>query len=190
MTSQASDARAGDAFAQFRFADEREWGTENSNYKQALAASLDPQCLARVLQELPLYLRLNVEPELVQEDLPQELPPFNTKRVSEMPTAINNKCTGATGGSTQMQILPMGNTTKTFNESQSLALDEELDFLLNLESPSKETDSQTISQHEEVKLQVKSEDPPVTNDVELSTVEKNKTLSSEDLEDWLDSMIS
>uniref|UniRef100_A0A4W3HYP4 Cell death regulator Aven n=1 Tax=Callorhinchus milii TaxID=7868 RepID=A0A4W3HYP4_CALMI len=57
---------AGDSFAQFRFAEEKEWEVDIASNKQMSPLFVDCQALAQSLQELPISLRLNLEAELVQ----------------------------------------------------------------------------------------------------------------------------
>ncbi|OCT68689.1 hypothetical protein XELAEV_18039976mg [Xenopus laevis] len=189
---QKDKTPSGDSFTQFRFADEKEWEAENPSQKQASAVCLDLQSLGRVLQELPLYLRLNVEAELVQEALPQELPHFKTKGTLNLPPVTRTPTsTAAVANSTQVETaLPQErvlNATKAAHNSSPLALDEELDFLLSLEAPVKEVPGvQPSNENKESDLHEKSE----VTDVATSSDEKEKTVTEEDLEDWLDSMIS
>ncbi|KAM4690315.1 cell death regulator Aven [Rhinophrynus dorsalis] len=193
---------AGDAFTQFRFAEEREWGTEDPNSMQTSAAYLDSQSLVRVLQELPLYLRLNVEADLVQDELPQELPQFKLKGISSMPTSLPKlPFIEASAGSTQETCsVPEPCTqypTKAPQDTLLPELEEELDFLLSLEAPVREeTGSQTAMQppigNEDSDLQGTCEghEPPPVIDDGSATADKDKAVTPEDLEDWLDSMIS
>eukprot|EP00079_Xenopus_tropicalis_P010485 XP_002935375.1 PREDICTED: cell death regulator Aven [Xenopus tropicalis] len=187
---------AGDSFTQFRFADEKDWEAETPSYKQASAVCLDPQSLVRVLQELPLHLRLNVEPELVQEVLPQELPHFKTRDILITPPVIQAPPSTGAASSTQVGMAPpeeqVSNTTRAQDSSPQLELDEELDFLLSLEAPVKEAAGvKPTNEEKECDLHGKRQELlPITDEDASSSAEKNKSVTEEDLEDWLDSMIS
>ncbi|XP_063804093.1 cell death regulator Aven isoform X4 [Pseudophryne corroboree] len=182
---------AGDAFTQFRFADEREWAAEKLSTTQDSSVYLDSQSLVKALQELPLHLRLNIEADLVQEELPQELPPFMLKGNPNMaPTFTAQIITGSTVASDQAAAsLPEPQTP----QNPSLpALDEELDFLLSLDAPIREERAASpgvTKQHDE---QVTCEEhaiSPMTDHAGSDALEAHKAVTSEDLEDWLDSMI-
>ncbi|XP_063804091.1 cell death regulator Aven isoform X2 [Pseudophryne corroboree] len=176
---------AGDAFTQFRFADEREWAAEKLSTTQDSSVYLDSQSLVKALQELPLHLRLNIEADLVQEELPQELPPFMLKGNPNMaPTFTAQIITGSTVASDQAAAsLPEPQTP----QNPSLpALDEELDFLLSLDAPIREERAASpgvTKQHDE---QVTCEEHDHAGS---DALEAHKAVTSEDLEDWLDSMI-
>ncbi|XP_068110045.1 cell death regulator Aven [Hyperolius riggenbachi] len=181
----------GDAFTQFRFADEKEWGSENLSSNQDSSLYLDSQCLVRTLQELPLHLRLNVEADLVQEELPQELPQSTLKTITNLPQNPSiQKSAPSTAISTQeADHLPKGKPTQEVPVS---GLDKELDFLLSLETPVKDTMAESpvhITEHDE---QVACDIPATASvtEVPLPAEEKQTTVTSEDLEDWLDSMIA
>ncbi|XP_063804092.1 cell death regulator Aven isoform X3 [Pseudophryne corroboree] len=150
---------AGDAFTQFRFADEREWAAEKLS--------------------------------TTQEELPQELPPFMLKGNPNMaPTFTAQIITGSTVASDQAAAsLPEPQTP----QNPSLpALDEELDFLLSLDAPIREERAASpgvTKQHDE---QVTCEEhaiSPMTDHAGSDALEAHKAVTSEDLEDWLDSMI-
>uniref|UniRef100_A0A4W3IHP0 Cell death regulator Aven n=1 Tax=Callorhinchus milii TaxID=7868 RepID=A0A4W3IHP0_CALMI len=69
---------AGDSFAQFRFAEEKEWEVDIASNKQMSPLFVDCQALAQSLQELPISLRLNLEAELVQVGFILNLVAFQT----------------------------------------------------------------------------------------------------------------
>ncbi|XP_053553956.1 cell death regulator Aven [Bombina bombina] len=177
---------AGDSFTQFRFADERDWDVDKTSNKPAVI-SFDSQYLLRALQELPLHLRLNVEADLVQEELPQELPQYKPMDIKSLPPTLNKL--PATGPSES--LVP----AKVSQDAPLPTLDEELDFLLSLDAPVREEaiSTKTPSGNEENKVEVMSEDevpPPVPDNICMSAEETQKTVTPDDLEDWLDSMIS
>ncbi|XP_012504965.1 PREDICTED: cell death regulator Aven [Propithecus coquereli] len=205
---------AGDSFSQFRFAEEKEWDGEASCPKQNSAFYVDSESLVRALQELPLSLRLNVAAELVQATVPLELPQVKPKRsddgkglgmqlkgpISELKSA---GCPESLGKDS-LRLGPARGSQKPASLVQSAAdhLEEELDLLLNLDVPIKEGDNILPDQN--------SQDPKSEKDGEVAqeekvaakpsvTEEKNvepeqpstsKNVTEEELEDWLDSMIS
>ncbi|XP_044128355.1 cell death regulator Aven [Bufo gargarizans] len=182
---------AGDSFTQFRFADEKDWAAENLSIKQDSSVYLDSQSLVRALQTLPLHLRLNVEADLVQENLPQELPPLKSKVISNMPAFTGQNASGTFLVSDQDAASQP--ETKTSSDPSPAAHDEELDFLLSLEAPitaeaaaypdgSREPDQQPPCDERATS--------PMKAEACVPAEEKTKAITSEDLEDWLDSMIS
>ncbi|XP_053330596.1 cell death regulator Aven [Spea bombifrons] len=192
---------AGDSFTQFRLADEREWEAENPCNKQVLAVFLDSRALLKTLQELPLYIRLNVDGDLVQEEVPQEVPQLKVKNSSSSaPTIASQVAKGASVGSTQEESLPLPNPgkdhrTTTTQDPTLSALDEDLEFLLGLEAPlTAEASSQPTvgAEREKNDLQATPEGPGIALMEVVGSVaeEKQTEMTEEDLEDWLDSMIS
>ncbi|KAJ1103440.1 hypothetical protein NDU88_000863 [Pleurodeles waltl] len=225
---------AGDSFAQFRFADEKEWDTEQSGPKQISALHVDCQSLVLALQELPLYLRVNVEAELVQEETPLELPQMKPKvnedSISTLPKFGIPLYAGAKPPpSTPVKeaaahIVPVGRkgdlmeSSDAGRENSSLLpqeaenLEKELDLLLSLEENVTDGKADTCkpAQDSLVPELILKMDPSCNEEVPLTppaplqaeVLEDNKVVSSaeqptttpkvteEDLEDWLDSMIS
>uniref|UniRef100_A0A2K6FPT4 Apoptosis and caspase activation inhibitor n=1 Tax=Propithecus coquereli TaxID=379532 RepID=A0A2K6FPT4_PROCO len=211
---RGAGASAPDSFSQFRFAEEKEWDGEASCPKQNSAFYVDSESLVRALQELPLSLRLNVAAELVQATVPLELPQVKPKRsddgkglgmqlkgpISELKSA---GCPESLGKDS-LRLGPARGSQKPASLVQSAAdhLEEELDLLLNLDVPIKEGDNILPDQN--------SQDPKSEKDGEVAqeekvaakpsvTEEKNvepeqpstsKNVTEEELEDWLDSMIS
>ncbi|MEE6491806.1 hypothetical protein FKM82_016385 [Ascaphus truei] len=122
--------------------------------------------------------------------------------MNQPPTFINQTGIGASAGSTPGSLplpeLHTGDTRKPTETAQ--ALDEELDFLLSLEaSVREETGSNLnpgatgVSHEQDLQLTCEAHDPsPVPEDL-CSAAEGKYTpvaVTPEDLEDWLDSMIS
>ncbi|XP_075701036.1 cell death regulator Aven isoform X2 [Rhinoderma darwinii] len=178
---------AGDSFTQFRFADEKDWGAE----KQDSTVYLDSQSLVRALQNLPLHLRLNVEADLVQEQLPQELPLSIPKGISNMPTLTGQKGKGASVASDQNAASKPESETSL--DPSLPALDEELDFLLSLEAPVTEKAATHADGTREPDQQLPCEEretSPVKAEPCVAAEDNPKAVTPEDLEDWLDSMIS
>lgn len=197
---------AGDSFSQFRFAEEKEWDSEASCPKQNSAFYLDSESLVRALQELPLSLRLNVAAELVQSTVPLELPQVKPKRpddskgtgmqlkgsLSELRSAARPGPLGPSSGPQKPASSP---------ESAADRLEEELDLLLNLDTPVKEEDnllgktSQDLKPEEDGEMAQEEKVPAKPSGAEEKNVKPeqasaSKTVTEEELEDWLDSMIS
>ncbi|NXP22534.1 AVEN regulator, partial [Scytalopus superciliaris] len=216
---------AGDSFTQFRFADEKEWDKESICHKQFSALSVDCQSLVHALQELPLHLRLNVAPDLVQASTPVELPqmkskvfedgrrreqlfrqsPAQSKTVS-VSRPVGNSVAPSEPGSKNVST---ANAREPFQSDHPLSkqetdhLDEELDLLLNLEAPvstgnrpMSDALSYNIPTEKDLKTNCKENDPlKVHMPEEKSTSSQQgqstaKDVTEEELEDWLDSMIS
>ncbi|NXJ03717.1 AVEN regulator, partial [Odontophorus gujanensis] len=211
---------AGDSFTQFRFAEEKDWDTENVYCKQLSALSVDCQSLAQALQELPLHLRLNVAAELVQASTPVELPQMKPKVVEDCkrreqfrqslsqremlsasqpagdsvaspePGTKRGPVTGAPEPLHRAQLLP---------KQESDHLDEELDRLLNLDAPIDSVSRAfpyNIPTEKDLKMESKENDLPTADAPEVKSTaaqqEQNtsRSVTEEELEDWLDSMIA
>ncbi|NXG45867.1 AVEN regulator, partial [Psilopogon haemacephalus] len=220
---------AGDFSAQFQFADEKEWARESLCHQQLSALSVDCQSLVEALQELPLHLRLNLPAELVQASTPSELPQVKSK-VTEgskrrellfrRPPAtsetalVSHSCTdsvapsepGSKNGPRASAAEPFQRCHPT-SKQETDQLDEELDFLLNLDAPVDPVNgpvSGTVSNTtlagkdlKDLSTEWKAKDPlePAVPEEKSATSEQqqkasSKTISEEELEDWLDSMIS
>ncbi|XP_078089430.1 cell death regulator Aven [Mustelus asterias] len=211
---------AGDSFAQFRFAEEKEWEIEAPSSKQISPLFVDCQSLAHSLQELPLYLRLNVEAELVQITPPAELPQMTLKSMHDGPSKFSQF--RAQDPSVAVHTIPISSVPEdagkhTFNLSLMPVtqaarsapptlqqapdkLDEELDFLLQLETPvgkSNEAfstgaqDAEALCNPETANTSADSTAAEVTDKINPQLAETTKKLDpEEELEDWLDSMIS
>ncbi|XP_027781735.2 cell death regulator Aven [Marmota flaviventris] len=215
---------AGDSFTQFRFAEEKEWDGEASCPKQNSALYVDSESLVRALQELPLSLRLNVAAELIQATVPLELPQVKPKRSDDSkglgmqlkgPLGLGGRgplselrsstagCPGSLAKDSPRPD-PSGSSQKPTSPPQSAAdhLEEELDLLLNLESPVKERDnilpdqtSQDMKSERDGQMAQEEEVPAKPSVTEEKNMESeqpstSKNVTEEELEDWLDSMIS
>ncbi|XP_069773178.1 cell death regulator Aven [Narcine bancroftii] len=197
---------AGDSFAQFRFAEEKEWEIEVSSSKQVSPLFVDCQSLAQSLQQLPLSIRLNVEAELIQVNPPVELPQTRMKSMDGGQSKFGQFRTHeAPASSTNVNIIPV-NPTVQIPESPAPAsedsadhLDEELDFLLQLEKPVNKhdislkgtEDVQVLHDPETVNISADSSGTVVIDNTDsqpIATVQKLDP--EEELEDWLDRMIS
>ncbi|XP_074005677.1 cell death regulator Aven [Numenius arquata] len=192
---------AGDSFTQFRFADEKEWDRESICQKQLSALSVDCQSLVQALQELPLHLRLNVAAELVQASTPVELPQMKSKIVDNSKRRELLFRQSPAQSETLLVSRPVGDSVALsepgskngpaapFQRAQPLSkqetdhLDEELDLLLNLDAPV-DTGNRPVS--DPLKLDV----PEVTSTASQQQQSTSKNVTEEELEDWLDSMIS
>ncbi|XP_054988577.1 cell death regulator Aven [Sorex araneus] len=200
---------AGDSFSQFRFAEEKEWDSEVSCPKQNSTFYVDCESLVRALQELPLSLRLNVAAELVQTALPLELPQVKPKRNEGKGLGLQLK--GPLGSVSELKPAgcPMfpGKDNSLLAPSEGLQsaadhLEEELDLLLSLDAPVKEggpiSSDQTPQNPgpEEGREPAQEEKVPTKPSlIEEKNVESehpriSKNVTEEELEDWLDSMIS
>lgn len=200
---------AGDSFAQFRFAEEKEWEIEVSTSKQMSPLFVDCQSLAQTLQQLPLHLQLNVEAELVQVNPPAELPQIRLKSMDDGKSKFGQFRAHTKASPTNVETIPVNiilnsttlesERTAPASESQEPAnhLDEELEFLLHLETPVNKDDvslkgtQDTEDDPENVDISIDTSGAEVidnTNSQPTGTAEK---LDPEvELEDWLDSMIS
>ncbi|KAL1785967.1 cell death regulator Aven [Sigmodon hispidus] len=207
---------AGDSFSQFRFAEEKEWDGETSCPKQNSALYVDSESLVRALQQLPLSVRLNVAAELIQTTVPLELPQVKPRRnedgkelgmpfrgpISEL-GSVASSCLKSLGKDS-LRPSPLEGLQKAPMPSQSVTdhLEDELDMLLHLDAPVKQEDticSDQMSQDQEperdgpvAQEETVPEKPPMTreNNVEPEQTSTSKNVTEEELEDWLDSMIS
>lgn len=207
---------AGDSFSQFRFAEEKEWDGETSCPKQNSALYVDSESLVRALQQLPLSVRLNVAAELIQTTIPLELPQVKPRRnddgkelgmqlrgpSSELRSTAAS-CARSLGKDSLRSSPPEGLQKGPF-PPQSVAdhLEDELDMLLHLDEPMKEEDRicpDQMSQDQEpesdgqgAQEETVPEKPSMTaeKNVEPEQTSTSKTVTEEELEDWLDSMIS
>uniref|UniRef100_F6T863 Apoptosis and caspase activation inhibitor n=1 Tax=Monodelphis domestica TaxID=13616 RepID=F6T863_MONDO len=211
---------AGDSFSQFRFAEEKEWDTEASSPKQISAFYVDCEALVRALQELPLSFRLNVAAELVQATAPLELPQMKPKKMEEskglgmqmrwpvgpgsdvISDAANCPVPTGKDGPRPCSSEAFQKITPPLQQTVD-HLDEELDLLLNLDAPIKEEHNALIAQtHQDPKAKkdgrkIQEETVPeklsVTKEKKLESEQPactSKNVTEEELEDWLDSMIS
>ncbi|XP_068019001.1 cell death regulator Aven [Melanerpes formicivorus] len=218
---------AGDFFAQFRFADEKEWAAESVCHKQFSALSVDCQSLAQALQELPLHLRLNVPAELVQASTPAELPQMKPKVTDDSkrrellfrrPPAPSDTALGSRSSADSVaspepgsKPSPGASAAEPLQRAHALAkqeadhVDEELDFLLSLDAPvdtakgpvpgvvsgsSAEKELKDLSTEWKEKDLLKPAVPEEKNTEPQQQKKASKTITEEELEDWLDSMIS
>lgn len=199
---------AGDSFTQFRFADEKDWEMDSFVASQ-MSAFVDLSALAQSLQQVPLHQRLNLEAQLVQISAPVELPPqlLSNQEMSRTSALIPPPSAAAKGpspphtgpGATESLI-------SSVPPKPALCLgedtEEELDELLSLHEPASakgdlEKDKPATGKAcEEVKKDVpevvleKDEMEEEVRDKHVTAASVKKELTEEELEDWLDSMIS
>ncbi|XP_061561147.1 cell death regulator Aven [Phycodurus eques] len=203
---------AGDCFTQFRFSEEKDWEKDTFSSSQMSTMFVDLPALAQRLEQVPLHQRLNLEAELVQVSTPVNLPTMTLAPQQEKPklSSFTPPSLASKDPSTAL------NTTKTLSLAASADfqapssavmpsaddVDEELDQLLTLAKPLcpvsggqpvnvestavlKELDTVT-----EVLIEEKMEE---TKDAQIAppvSASVKQEMTEEDLEDWLDSMIS
>ncbi|XP_078262501.1 cell death regulator Aven [Rhinoraja longicauda] len=202
---------AGDSFAQFRFAEEKEWEIEVSTSKQMSPLFVDCQSLAQTLQQLPLHLQLNVESELVQVNPPAELPQIRLKSMDDCKSKFGHFRAHTITSPTNVETIPVNiilnsttpisERTAPASESQEPAdhLDEELEFLLHLETPVSKNDvslkgtqdMEVLYDPENVDISTDTSGAEGIDNTNSQPTETAEKLDPEvELEDWLDSMIS
>uniref|UniRef100_UPI00398F86FE cell death regulator Aven-like n=1 Tax=Pristiophorus japonicus TaxID=55135 RepID=UPI00398F86FE len=211
---------AGDSFAQFCFAEEKKWEVEVSSSKQISPLFVDCQFLAQSLQKLPFYLRLNVEAELVQitpEELLQmrlvimhgglsKFGQFRAQTTAPTPPVVTIPINSVPEDPGKDTFNLMLNTVTQEPESVPPAsqqpadkLDEELDFLLQLETPVSKSnyiffkgtqDVEVLGDPVTVNTSTDSFGVEVMDNTNSQPAETAKKLDPEkEPEDWLRSMI-
>uniref|UniRef100_A0A8C1V833 Apoptosis, caspase activation inhibitor n=1 Tax=Cyprinus carpio TaxID=7962 RepID=A0A8C1V833_CYPCA len=184
-----------DSFTQFRFSDEKDWEMDSLAKNQIPALCIDLPALTQSLQELPLHTRLNLEAELVQVTTPVELPSVTVPHRTDLTLTARLKAP-------QTDVKPVPGTTPSRSVSTAVPpatddADQELDLLLDLQKPITEmtsveshaTTDDVLNSEEERKDQmvdIKETKPEVASEAKPTRQE----VTEEDLEDWLDSMIS
>ncbi|XP_041952438.1 cell death regulator Aven [Alosa sapidissima] len=208
---------AGDSFSQFRFSEEKDWEVDSLAAHQMAGVFVDLALLAQSLQELPLHQRLSLESELVQAATPAELPAVtmvskpDTNKLGgvgfKATTPVPKSLVSGTGMSSPAKKTPVSaeaHISSSKLEARTEEADEELDLLLGLQKPVTElslSESQPNNAAEEAtpvgdqKAANKKEteevvDRPKEEETAPQLVAGKQEVSEEDLEDWLDSMIS
>lgn len=203
---------AGDSFTQFRFSDEKDWEMDSFAANQMSAVFVDLPALAQSLQEVPLHQRLNLEAELVQVSTPVELPTMTLAPKQEIPKTATFTPPSATLKvlSTNQKVpvasIPVSGSDSRVSvsaaEPQVDDVDEELDQLLGLEKPVSGDQSVSVADEksdgpekscEEVVPEVIKEKMEEVKDKDVTPPKSasiKQEMTEEDLEDWLDSMIS
>ncbi|KAM8907333.1 cell death regulator Aven isoform 3-T3 [Lycaon pictus] len=171
---------AGDSFSQFRFVEEKEWDGEVSGPKQTALPLELPQ----------MKPKRNDEAKGLGMQLKGPLGPGGKGSVSELKPAA---CCPAPSGGPQKPTAPL--------PSAADHLEEELDLLLSLDAPVREGESilsdLTPGLESEKDRDMAQEgqgpaEPSVTDEknVQSEQPSTSKPVTEEELEDWLDSMIS
>ncbi|XP_028252879.1 cell death regulator Aven [Parambassis ranga] len=197
---------AGDSFTQFRFSEEKEWEMDSLAASQMPAVFVDLPALAQTLQQVPLHQRLNLEAELLQVSTPAELPAVTLAPKQEVPkdTKFPPLSSVFKNLSTNQKVPVTAHTVSRVSaaaEPLEDEGDEELDKLLNLQKPvsagADEDEDRAVP--ENVCEEVKEVAPEVIQNVRMEEVKDitppksppvKQKMTEEDLEDWLDSMIS
>ncbi|XP_051265964.1 cell death regulator Aven [Dicentrarchus labrax] len=209
---------AGDSFTQFRFSEEKDWEMDSFTASQMSAVFVDLPALAQSLQQVPLHQRLNLEAELVQVSTPVELPSMTLAPKQEIPKTatltpppaalkvlnINQKVLTAP----KPALVPDSQVSSSAAEPLVDDVNEELDQLLSLQKPVlgvSGSQSESVADEEsavpekaceevkEVVLEVIGEKMEEVKDKDVTppkSASVRKEVTEEDLEDWLDSMIS
>ncbi|XP_038582166.1 cell death regulator Aven [Micropterus salmoides] len=197
---------AGDSFTQFRFSEEKDWEIDSSAASLMSAVFVDLPALAQSLQQVPLHQRLNLEAELVQVLTPVQLPTMTLATKQEIsktttftpPSALKVPVDKNPVSDSQVSLRPA--------EPPADDVDEELDQLLSLQKPvlgvsgnQSVTDEETAVPEkacEEVKevvpkvIEEKMEEVKDKDVTPPKSASARQEVTEEDLEDWLDSMIS
>ncbi|XP_054871851.1 cell death regulator Aven [Amphiprion ocellaris] len=207
---------AGDSFTQFRFSEEKDWEMDPFAASQMSVVFVDLPALTQTLQQVPLHQRLNLEAELLQVATPVELPAMTLAHKQEMPktSTFTPPSAAFKSLSTDQKVPTAANPALASDSQVSSAVaqplvdddgDEELDRLLSLQkSVSGVAGKQSVSgadeetdipeqECEEVKevIEEKVEEEVKDKDIRPSkSVSVKQEMTEEDLEDWLDSMIS
>ncbi|KAK5879823.1 hypothetical protein CesoFtcFv8_022903 [Champsocephalus esox] len=199
---------AGDSFTQFRFSEEKDWEMDSSADSQMSAVFVDLPALAQILQQVPLLQRLHLEEELLQFQVstPVEMPTMTFTHKQEVP-----KMSAFTPPSAALKVpcshqkVPVATHPATASHSQVPSLaedegDEELDQLLGLQKPVSGNQSVSLEEDRKVPEKECEEVKEAIQEKIVEVKEKEVTppksasvkqeMTEDDLEDWLDSMIS
>ncbi|KAJ0060981.1 hypothetical protein NL108_003332 [Boleophthalmus pectinirostris] len=195
---------AGDSFTQFRFSEEKDWDMDSFVAGQ-VGALVDLSALAQRLVQVPLHDRLQLEAELVQISTPIELPSHFPPKpdVSKPPSAVPRAPAALPTVTTPAPAPPKAPMPPV--PSPAEGVDEDLEELLSLHKPEDTQENQmdlgqetptTDKASEEVRRDApeaagdKDKMAEEVSDKHVSAASAKKELTEEDLEDWLDSMIS
>ncbi|XP_053345164.1 cell death regulator Aven [Clarias gariepinus] len=217
---------AGDSFTQFRFSEEKDWEVDSLGTNQVPALFVDLEVLAVSLQELPLHQRLDLEPSLVQEVTPVELPSLGLNKVDPILCGFKPSAPAHSGKEAVTHgshpVKPVLGTSMCSYSNTAVTIptdnaDEELDLLLGLQKPvtglslaesepsdpleeviavSEKAASVVEENEEQVINQAKSDKEDTSRNQQKPEELQHKSepvkqeMTEEDLEDWLDSMIS
>ncbi|XP_056150404.1 cell death regulator Aven isoform X2 [Lampris incognitus] len=201
---------AGDSFTQFRFSEEKDWEMDSLTTSQMSAVFLDLPALAQSLQEVPLHQRLNLEAELVQVSTPVELPAITVAPKQNITKTASDLKGLKTSFGISLVARPECSPAPQVSTGATKPLvddvDEELDQLLTLQKPVSDTSgNHSVSMTDEEVIipepeNVKEAVPEVMEEKLQEAKDKvspppkavpvKQEVTEEDLEDWLDSMIS
>ncbi|XP_034756960.1 cell death regulator Aven isoform X2 [Etheostoma cragini] len=211
-------ASAGDSFTQFRFSEEKHWEMDSSAASQMSSVFVDLPALAQILQRVPLHQRLDLEAELHQVSTPVELPTMTIAPKQEVPKPAPFTPLSAPfiiPSTNQKVAVPSnpasGSDSQVSSSAAEPALDddgdEELDQLLGLQKPvSGVSGNQLVSVAAEqravpenagkkakdvvpevIEKKMETKDKVITTPKSASV---RQEMTEENLENWLDSMIS
>ncbi|XP_054617627.1 cell death regulator Aven [Dunckerocampus dactyliophorus] len=204
-------ASAGDSFTQFRLSEEKGWEKDTVSCSQMSAHFVDLEALAISLKQVPLHQRLNLEAELLQVSTPAELPSMTPKPATFTPPPVAAKVPNTNNNPNIAESLSLSASADSQGPSGAAAaaaappeddVDEELDQLLTLAKPVCDVSGGQSDSTESAAPRQKECDGVTEAVIEEKTEERNDEVShpvsaprrqemtEEDLEDWLDSMIS
>uniref|UniRef100_A0A3Q0RVQ2 Apoptosis, caspase activation inhibitor n=1 Tax=Amphilophus citrinellus TaxID=61819 RepID=A0A3Q0RVQ2_AMPCI len=182
---------AGDSFTHFRFSEEKEWET----YQLDIRMVLDLPGLAHILQEVPLHQRLNLEAELVQVG---SLTASRTVLFGAQHAAVGSLKSLSSNKKVPMAANPVRGSGSQPSSAAAEPLvddaDEELDELLSLQKPASGVgENQSVSGADMESTVTEKEKMEEVKDKDVAPPQPapvKQEITEEDLEDWLDSMIS
>ncbi|XP_028996899.1 cell death regulator Aven [Betta splendens] len=178
---------AGDSFTQFRFSEEKDWTMDSFTATRMSAVLLDLPALAERLQQVPLHQRLNLEAELVQVSAPVELPVVTIAPKQEILKTSTFTAPESRQGSQQAAPAP----GQPVQEAATDDCDEELNQLLRLQKPAAASPAEPAAEETVEEVCDETEDEVKAEDVASpKPAGVRQEVTDEDLEDWLDSMIS
>ncbi|XP_051909618.1 cell death regulator Aven [Hippocampus zosterae] len=200
---------AGDCFTQFRFAEEKDWEKDTFSSSQISTMFVDLPALAKRLEQVPLHQRLYLEAELIQVSTPVNLPTMTLAPKQETPSFTPSSVLPKDPGIDLNLTKTLSRTASSDFQAPSRTVplsledvDEELDQLLtlakplcpvsgghsvNVESPDVMKDCDAVT---EVPKEEKMEEAKETQIAPPESNSAKQEMTEEDLEDWLDSMIS
>ncbi|XP_032398547.1 cell death regulator Aven isoform X2 [Etheostoma spectabile] len=209
---------AGDSFTQFRFSEEKHWEMDSSATSQMSSVFVDLPALAQVLQGVPLHQRLDLEAELHQVSTPVELPTVTIAPKPEVPKPAPFTPPSAPliipSTNQRVPVVPNPASGSDSQVSSSAAAppedddgDEELDQLLGLQKPVSGVSGNQLVRVADEQSAVPENAGMEVKDVVPEAIEKKietkdkvittpksasvrQEMTEEDLENWLDSMIS
>ncbi|XP_077408303.1 cell death regulator Aven [Vanacampus margaritifer] len=201
---------AGDCFTQFRFSEEKDWEKDTLSTTRMSTTFVDLQALAQSLERVPLHQRLNLEAELVQLSTPVNLPTLALAPKQERPKLSSFSPSSAPSKDPALNpaeaLSPSASSDFRAPSSAVTSpaddVDEELDQLLTLAKPlcpvsggpSVNVESAAVMKDcdavTEVPIEEKMEEPKENQIAPPESASVKQKMTEEDLEDWLDSMIS